>query len=126
MEVVERLIRRAAFRSEAALSAARTLFCLGFGVRFFGTDLARFDPSGGLHRSLIFLVVAAPIAFSAVVLYKFLKDTLDIRWLAGSVLLDCAISTLGLGTNVVYPGSLYRGILAIPDTAGLLVVTMAA
>jgi signal transduction histidine kinase len=126
MEVVERLIQRAAFRSEAALSAGRILFCLAFGLRFFGTDLAESDSSGGLHRWLIFLVVAVPIAFSLTVLHRFMNEALDLRWLAGSVLLDATISTAGLATNVLYPGSLYRGILAIPDTAGLLVIMMAA
>jgi signal transduction histidine kinase len=126
MEVVDGLIRRAAFRSEASLSAARMLFCLGFGLRFFGTDLFESDSSGGVHRLLMLLVIGVPIVFSAVVLHKFVRDALDARWLAASVLLDAVISTVGLGTNVVYPGSLYRGILAIPDTAGLLVVMMAA
>jgi hypothetical protein len=117
MEVVQQLIRRAAFRSEAALSGARMVFCLGFGLRFFGTDLGQSD-DGDLHRWLMVFVIAVPIAFSVAILLRFYWDRLDQRWLTASVLFDAAVSTLGLATNVVYPGSLYRGILGIPDTAG--------
>ena len=125
MEVVGRLIRRAAFRSEVALSGARLLFCLGFALRYFGTDLFQ-SHTGGLHRAVMLTVIATPIAFSVAVIHRFVKGRLGARWLAASVLLDATIATAALGTNVIYPGSLYRGILAIPDTAGLLVVMMAA
>jgi signal transduction histidine kinase len=126
MQVVERLIQQAAFRSEAAFSAARLLFCAAFGIRAFSAGFPESDSSGPVHAALVWLIPGLPMAFSALVLHRFWTKRLTMRWLAASVLLDALLCTLGLGTNVIFPGSLYRGALGSPDTAGILVVMMAA
>lgn len=123
MQVVERLIERAAFRSEAALSAVRIVFCLGLVVRFFGSGLSDAASDGALLAAVT--LPALPVVFSVVVIYRFKIDHLSMSWLAASVLLDAMLSTSGLFTTVVHPESDYRGILHTPDTAGVLVVMMA-
>jgi signal transduction histidine kinase len=126
MQVVERLIQQAAFRSEAALSAARLTFCAAFGVRAYSAGFPESDASGPLPGVLVWLVPALPMVFSAIVIHRFWIDKLTTRWLGASVLLDALLCTLGLSSNVIFPGSLYRGALGSPDTAGILVVMMSA
>jgi signal transduction histidine kinase len=119
---VDGAIAGAALTAERAIAGARIIFEGALLARFF---LATDDLSVG-RVALTACPLAAGFVFSLWVLARVrTPPRTGTLWLA-SVLLDAFTVGLVLLPNVLWPVPLHRGILALPDSSGILVGTVAA
>ncbi len=123
--LLEEFLRRASLRGEAAVAVARAVVCALALLRIlgvYGAGLAALDPkpwssAAGLGAGLLFSVVS---------LVRMRRpDGLRLR-LVLSVLVDTAVVVVALAPILIWPHPDYRGILRELDTAGILLVVVAA
>lgn len=118
----ERVLQEAALKGEAAICVARSLFCAAVVIRFLALGGA-----SSLPRALAELGPATvAIAFSSLVLRRYAAGTLTVGIIVPSVVVDAVVCFAMLLTNVLWPGSHYRGILIGPDINAVLVIVLAS
>ena len=123
-QVVEDIVRQAAFRWEAAISAVRATFCVIVLARLVVTGVSGQYGSARMIMGTPLLV--ALVGFSIWAVARVRSGRATGRLLVLSVAVDAIGCFLALATNVLAPWSVYDGILRIPDFAALLVVTTAS
>jgi signal transduction histidine kinase len=117
-EAVEVLVRRSALRAEHVFAIIRIAFCVVVLVRFL--LVSDHQP---LRMALTLPPSAAAILFGMYVLTRRQYwPTLSYV----SVATDATTCFIGLLPNALWPSADYAGLLAMPDVASLVLVTLAA
>ncbi len=123
--VLEDFLLRASLRGESAVAVARALVCalaLARILAVYTDGLLAFDPKPWASGAGL----AAGLLFSVVSLLRMRRpDGLRLR-LSLSVLVDTAVVIVALLPIIVWPHADYRGVLREIDTAGILLVAVAA
>lgn len=123
---LEAMLEDAALRGETAIAIIRGLFVLAVLGRFFLLGITYADEHVPMGTALVVGPSLLALGFSAVYLLVRSRRRASARWLAPSVTLDAAVCFALLLSNVLWPGSLYRGILLGPDVAAVLLITIAS
>lgn len=118
---VDRAIALAAFRGERILSIARLLFCLATLARALQFTA---DPAQGVSHALVSgpsMLVA--IGFSLYMIRRGWRRHEQTWLLTASTAVDALVCFAALVPNSLWPGGAYGGVLRVPDTSALLIIT---
>lgn len=116
---IETIIGGSALASERTVSWIRILLC---GSEVIRTFLCARRPSG--EEALMLFPLIFAILFSLYTLFVY-RATVARSWLLlSSVSADAAVAFAALLPNIIFPGPNFPGILGIPDTAVILIITL--
>ena len=119
-QTVGRLLFASALKAEAAISWARIVLAAVMLTRF-----VIIDPPMSAYLVAVPAATVA-FAFSALALVRIRRGRASSRLLWTSAIVDSGLAFFGLLNNVLTPWPGYPGTLNLPDTAILLIVTIAA
>jgi signal transduction histidine kinase len=120
-DLVDRAIALAGFRGERILSMARGLFCLAILAR--STSFVIEQGAWGFHAFFGIPSAAFAIAFSLYMVLRGWRRHERTWLLSASTTVDAVVCFVELVPNSLWPAAGYTGLLRVPDTAALLIIT---